>query len=352
MAVALEAEEVAVLVAEDLAVVQVVVEEQPEVGDYLMNRIKKYLVPCFTLIWLLTLQNEIHAQVQIPAAPANEGHGDFLQDYAGIINPNAPELKAIGKAQQIAFEQHDTPIVVVVITRMASFGYQGDEIAPYAADWFNKWDIGTLGVNGKNRGILLLISIGDRKARIELGRDWARRFDHHCQQIMDKAIIPNFKAGNFTKGIQEGVQHLELMAVAGPIGQVKAFSKRKSNFVIKNKLLGNLPFPLWVTAILIVLAIIAIVYAVQRSDGFVKKACILLGIALGLLAIYPPGIILLGIAVLASFLPSDGGGGGSSYSFGSSSSYSSSSYSSGGSSYSGGGYSGGSSGGGGASGSW
>ena len=141
------------------------------------------------------------------------------------------------------------------------------------------------------------------------------------------------------------------MAIAGPIGQVKAFSKRKNNFVIKNKLLGNLPFPLWVTAILIVLAIIAIVYAVQRSDGFVK-ACILLGIALGLLAIYPPGIILLGIAVLASFLPSDGGGGGSSYSFGSSSSYSSSSYSSGGSSYSGGGYSGGSSGGGGASGSW
>ena len=170
---------------------------------------------------------------------------------------------------------------------------------------------------------------------------------------MDKAIIPNFKAGNFTKGIHEGVQHLELMAIAGPIGQVKAFSKRKNNFVIKNKLLGNLPFPLWVTAILIVLAIIAIVYAVQRSDGFVKKACILLGIALGLLAIYPPGIIILGIAVLASFLPSGGGGGGSSYSFGSSYSSSSySSYSSGGSSYSGGGYSGGSSGGGGASGSW
>ena len=36
-----------------------------------------------------------------------------------------------GCAQQIAFQQHDTPIIVVVITRMASFGYQGDEIGPF-----------------------------------------------------------------------------------------------------------------------------------------------------------------------------------------------------------------------------
>ena len=75
------------------------------------------------------------------------------------------------------------------------------------------------------------------------------------------------------------------MAIAGPIGQVKAFSKRKNNFVIKNKLLGNLPFPLWVTATSIVLAIIAIAYAVQRSDGFVKKSVYPLGYCLGLLAI-------------------------------------------------------------------
>ena len=58
VAVALEAEEVAVLMAEDL-VVQVVVEEQPEVSDYLMNEIKKISSSLLHSDLALTLQNEI-----------------------------------------------------------------------------------------------------------------------------------------------------------------------------------------------------------------------------------------------------------------------------------------------------
>ena len=91
---------------------------------------------------------------------------------------------------------------------MASYGYQQPNIAPFATEWFNRWKIGTENSNGKNQGILLLISVGDRKARIALGADWGRNFDDHCQVIMDDVMIPYFKKGDYSSGIAAGVDAL------------------------------------------------------------------------------------------------------------------------------------------------
>ena len=63
-----------------------------------------------------------------------------------------------------------------------------------------------------NKGILLLVSVNDRKARIELGADYRHTKDALCNRIMQGHIIPFFKRGDFAGGIRAGVNALEEMA--------------------------------------------------------------------------------------------------------------------------------------------
>jgi uncharacterized protein len=82
-------------------------------------------------------------------------------------------------------------------------------IEKYAESLFNEWGIG---FKDRNYGILLLVSKGDRKARIELGEGWGHKNDVQSQDIMDNLIIRQFKSGNFSVGILDGVRGLDAMA--------------------------------------------------------------------------------------------------------------------------------------------
>jgi uncharacterized protein len=107
-----------------------------------------------------------------------------------------------------------TPIIVVTIDAMAQHGGAGMRIETFARLLFDQWEIGIerLGQTTWNTGILLLVSKGDRKARIELGAGWRRDKDDVCRQIMDDLIIPHFKGGDFSAGIVAGVEALDKMA--------------------------------------------------------------------------------------------------------------------------------------------
>ncbi|MDX2176178.1 MAG: TPM domain-containing protein [Candidatus Sumerlaeia bacterium] len=152
---------------------------------------------------------------QIPIPPAPED-GAFVNDYAGLIH--GPELDRMGAAQRTAFETHATPIVVVTVPSMKAYGFTGT-IEEFARRWFNQWGIGTLNDPSgarANRGMLLLVSVGDRKARIELGADWGRGADGYCQSVMAASIIPAFKRGDYSGGIAAGVEALAKLAADPP----------------------------------------------------------------------------------------------------------------------------------------
>ena len=155
------------------------------------------------------------AAQNIPPMPQDS---KFVQDYARLLD--AATMNAIGEVQRTAFEQHDTPIVVVTVRSMADYGARGMTIENFASRWFNQWQIGKKMPDGtlSNKGMLLLVSPGDRRARIELGADWGRSFDAHAQRIMNDAIVPRFRGGDFRAGILAGVQELGKMAAIGPGG--------------------------------------------------------------------------------------------------------------------------------------
>jgi uncharacterized protein len=97
---------------------------------------------------------------------------------------------------------------------MSNHGGNGMRIETFARLLFDQWEIGHAELNGQlwNTGILVLVSKGDRKARIELGAGWHRDKDQLCKSIMDDQIIPQFKQQNFSGGIKAGVVALAAMA--------------------------------------------------------------------------------------------------------------------------------------------
>jgi uncharacterized protein len=82
----------------------------------------------------------------------------------------------------------------------------------------NLYDEWGIGAKDYNYGILLLVSKGDRKARIELGAGWTRERDAASKNIMERDIVPRFKQGDYSGGILAGVRQLDSLArvASGP----------------------------------------------------------------------------------------------------------------------------------------
>jgi uncharacterized protein len=140
------------------------------------------------------------------------GDREFVRDLAGMVrDADKAKIKDLGER---LLTDKATPIIVVTINSMAEHGGAGMRIETFARLLFDQWGIGVekLGDQPWNTGNLLLVSKGDRKARIELGAHWRRDQDMLCEQIMQSQIIPRFKQGDFSGGIVAGVEALDKMA--------------------------------------------------------------------------------------------------------------------------------------------
>ena len=131
---------------------------------------------------LLALWGGAAGAASIPPAPSGE---DYLQDTAGLINgADETRLRAL---QETSLRQYNSPLVVVTIARVADYGESS--IEALATRWFDAWHIGTLGLErGANQGMLLLVAVEDRRARIELGADWGHSWDGATQQIFLRKV--------------------------------------------------------------------------------------------------------------------------------------------------------------------
>ena len=89
-------------------------------------------------------------------------------------------------------------LAVVVVASL-----DGQSVEEFAEKLFKMWGIGKA---GKDNGLLLLWSTGDRKVRIEVGYGLEGTLpDGKAGAILDAYVIPKFKAGQFDEGIIAGV---------------------------------------------------------------------------------------------------------------------------------------------------
>ena len=307
-------------------VIMISIYNQPIVSRY------SGLLHSLMLVVLTSVGDVCRAEI-----PPKPNAGQFLHDYANVLNP--ADRQRITKLQERLIKERQLPLVVVTIHRMNDYDAGAPSIENFAKRWFDAWGIGT---QNKNDGILLIVSTGDRKSRIELGVNWGRRFDGYAQQVTDVEMIPKFKAGNYSGGILAATESLSAMAISGPQAEPPKMSMAEQireqpvaqiafqNNPIKKRFGGGVLLLMFLAGIA---CLVASIFLPKH-----RKPLIITGLILVALAI----IFWIVIIVVALIFKSRNGGIGGGYSGGG--------YSGGG--YSGGGFGGGSSGGGGASGSW
>lgn len=84
---------------------------------------------------------------------------NYINDFAGVMDPGT-----VSKLNQLGLEVEQKTKAQISVVTIKSL--DGETVEQFAVDLFKAW-----GVGGKqdNRGILVLLSVGDRKYRIETG---------------------------------------------------------------------------------------------------------------------------------------------------------------------------------------
>jgi uncharacterized protein len=134
-----------------------------------------------------------------PSFPALSGR---VVDQAQILDA-AARTRIDSKLEQL--ESKTTTQLVVATLR----SLQGYDIADYGYRLGRSWGIGQ---KGKNNGAILLVAPSERKVRIEVGYGLEGTItDAVSRLIIENAILPRFRAGDFPGGIERGVDDLVLL---------------------------------------------------------------------------------------------------------------------------------------------
>ncbi|TGK93040.1 TPM domain-containing protein, partial [Leptospira brenneri] len=83
---------------------------------------------------------------------------------------------------------------------------EGEILEEYSLKVAEEWK---LGQKNQDNGILILLSIEDRKVRIEVGYGLEGILtDVYCNRIIRNVMIPHFKSGNYEEGITAGLNQI------------------------------------------------------------------------------------------------------------------------------------------------
>ena len=151
-------------------------------------------------IWFYVDDEPAGTTVQVPSKPPASS-GIYVQDYAGVISaPVHSYLQKLGRQ----LDQKTTAQLAVVTVKSLN----GAPLEEYSLKLLRDWGIGN---KEKNNGVLMLISTGDRKSRIEVGYGLEGALtDSLTGQIQDQYMIPSFRKGDYEEGIARGYEALAL----------------------------------------------------------------------------------------------------------------------------------------------
>jgi uncharacterized protein len=117
-------------------------------------------------------------------------------DQAGVMS--ADSRSAVAAKLKDLEDKSGIQLVVATVKSL-----QGSDIETYANQLFRAWKLGQA---QKNNGVLLLVAPAEHKVRIEVGYGLEGTLtDALSSVIISSAIVPRFKANDYSGGIERGV---------------------------------------------------------------------------------------------------------------------------------------------------
>jgi uncharacterized protein len=166
-----------------------------------------------------------------------------VNDFANVISP--PYEQKMASISQELLEKTGTALVVVTMPDIGGVDYN-----EYANRLYEKWGIGK---KGEDKGVLIFITLKERKMRIETGYGMEGVIpDALAGEIRDKYMLPLLRQNKFQEGLLNGTAAIALVVAKdagvkltgqGPSKNVS--SKRRSG-------LGIIPFILFILLFLFI----------------------------------------------------------------------------------------------------
>ena len=120
----------------------------------------------------------------------------FVEDLAGVIDDKT-ERTLLGYLHEL---EQKTGAQFIVLTVPST---EGEPIEGYALRLAEAWK---LGQKGKDNGLLLAVAVRDRTYRFETGEGLEGTLpDSYLGTVGRSQFVPNFRRGNYSKGIHDGV---------------------------------------------------------------------------------------------------------------------------------------------------
>ena len=160
--------------------------------------------------------------------------------------PTEQELTADLKALE---DKSSDQVVVVTLPSL-----QGYAIEDYGYQLGRHWGIGTAKLNN---GVLLIVAPNEHKVRIEVGYGLEGTLtDALSNIIIDNAILPKFRAGDYAGGIKDGVRDI-IKVLTGDAAEVEDRAKARPD--------ADKPEIDWLMVIFWTLIILWFIYVMWRA---------------------------------------------------------------------------------------
>ena len=146
-----------------------------------------------TALLLAALSGRAQDLLPVPALTAR------VIDQTGTLKP--PQTAAL-EAKLAAFEAEAGPQIVVLMVPTT----QPEDIAAYAQRVGDSWKIGRREVGD---GLLIVVAVNDRRVNIQTAKALEGAVpDLAARQIIDRAIRPAFRAGDYAGGLDAAIDQL------------------------------------------------------------------------------------------------------------------------------------------------
>lgn len=160
-----------------------------------------FLTRSAIILWLaLSVCFSANAQKSIP-----ELWGLHVHDEAHVLSSAA--VDRLEHKLNVYEDSTSNQLAILVINSL-----DGDVLEEYSLRVAEKWK---LGQKEKDNGALLLVSVTDRKMRIETGQGLEGALtDAVCNQIIRKKLAPSFRKDDYDEGIEAGIDAM-ISAIGG-----------------------------------------------------------------------------------------------------------------------------------------
>lgn len=221
----------------------------------------------------------------------------FVSDPENLMSPGAKEQ--INRTIMNLRENTTSEIAVVVVPSIAT------DPEAFTEELFRKWKIGK---GDKDNGVLLLLAVNDRKARIETGYGTEGVItDYMASRIISDDIAPRMREGDLDGAVNAAVNHLS-QAMSDPDVAEELRSNQSNNAyqaqALDGKVLREFLYGLLACCFFAALVMFCTDFAKSRKQDNIRRAQIwrshfYIYLALGLLSA-GSGLIF---ALLAWWLP-------------------------------------------------